>query len=236
VASGVDAPYLLSSYLGGLVTRLPKLADKATLPFLTDAITDAEWSVSRELGTRFDVTHFVPEITSDAVAPLDQTAGPTEYEPFYQWPGVLPGDGFPRIKTRVRPISKIVSATLYVPGTIITCFKFDASWLRVDRKSNEIVIAPTGTNAVYALAYAMGGLGWRTPQSLALEYYAGLDSTIPSPEIPSVKRLVALQATINLLPLISSWMNPTAIEDHEGPLIGVDRIGELAFGRDPRHA
>jgi hypothetical protein len=148
--------------LSGLATRLPQIAQEGFAPLLADAIAEGQLQVERALGTRFAVTQFIPQFDSGADPVPDQTNGPAEYEPYYQWPGALPGDGFPRIKTRIRPLQSVVSLMLTVPGTLISQFTFENSWLRCDRKSSEIVIAPTGGNAIYALAYAMGGLGWRT--------------------------------------------------------------------------
>lgn len=227
MASGVTAKSLLITYLGGLVSRLPQLLEPAYQSVLTDAISEAEWNVARDISVRFDVTHFVPDLNANAQVELDQTNGPQEYEPFYQWPGVLPGDGFPRLKTHIRPINRIVSLSLYVPGTIITHFTFDNSWLRVDRKSNEIVIAPTGGNAVYALAYAQGGMGWRTPQSCAIDYYAGMPPN--SDDWVQVRRLISIRATLQLLPILSGWLNPTAISSMSADGISQTRKSGFIF-------
>lgn len=207
--SGVDTAYLLATYLGGIATRLPQLREPGCEIVMTEAIEEAEWNVRRDISTRFDVTHFVPDLSANAQTDLDQTGGPQEYESLYQWPGVGPGDGFPRIKPKIRPIQRIVSLKLNMPGTIISNFEFPLDWLRVDRKAHEIVIAPTGGNAVYALAHAMGGLGWRTPQTAALDYYAGMPTG--SDDWPQLKRLVAIRATLQLLPILSGWLNPTAL-------------------------
>jgi hypothetical protein len=227
MAFEVTPAYLLATYLGGLVTRLPQLAEPSSASFLADAIAEAQDHVCTVLGTRFAVTTFTPEFGFQAGAALDQTNGPAEYEPYYQWPGVLPGDGFPRIKTRVRPLQSVTSLMLTVPGTLISQFTFDNSWLRCDRKSNEIVISPTGSNAIYALAYAMGGLGWRTPQSAALTYSAGLTPT--HHDWPKVNRLTAMRATLALLPMISSWMNPTAIMSQSADGLSQSRKSGFIF-------
>jgi hypothetical protein len=227
MALSVTPAYLLSTYLGGLVPRLPKLAEPATAPFIADAIAEAKLTVMRALGTRFAVTKFIPQIDPDLDPDPDQSNGPAEYEPYYQWPGVLPGDGFPRIKTRIRPLQQVFSLSLHVPGTIITQFTFDNSWLRCDRKSNEIVIAPTGTNAVYALAYAQGGLGWRTPQSAALTYSAGLDDN--HQDWPKVNRLIAMRATLALMPMLSGWLNPTAISSQSADGLSQTRKSGFVF-------
>jgi hypothetical protein len=219
--------YLLSTYLSGLVTRLPQLAEPSCAGFLADAIAEAQWKVARDLGTRFAVTKFVPQFDPNLdTAPTDPTY-PAEFEPYYQWPGVLPGDGFPRIKPRIRPLQQVISLILTVPGTIISQFTFDQSWLRCDRKSNEIVIAPTGSNAIYALAYAMGGLAWRTPQTAALTYCAGLDPA--SQDWPKVNRLTAMRATIALLPMLSGWLNPTALASQSADGISQSRKSGYIF-------
>jgi hypothetical protein len=205
----VTPNYLLSTYLSGLVRRLPQLGEEPCASFLADAIAEAQWKVQKDLGTRFVPTTFIPQLDTAADGYPSQSNGPAEFEPYYQWPGVLPGDGFPRIKPRVRPIQQIISLVLTVPGTIISQFTFDNSWLRTDRISNEIVIAPTGSNAIYALAYAMGGLGWRTPQTAALSYVAGLDPAYPN--WPKVNRLTAMRACLALFPMLSAWLNPTAL-------------------------
>jgi hypothetical protein len=205
----VTPDYLLATYLSGLVTRLPRLAESPCADFLVDAIAEGSWKVQRDLGTRFVPTTFIPQFDTGNDGYPPQTSGPAEFEPYYQWPGVLPGDGFPLLKTRIRPIQQIVSLVLTVPGTIISQFTFDNSWLRTDRKSNQIMISPTGSNAIYALAYAMGGLAWRTAQSAALTYLAGLDAQ--NPDWPKVNRLTAMRSTLALLPMLSGWLNPTAL-------------------------
>ena len=223
----VTPAYLLSTYLSGLVTRLPQLGEPVFAPFIADAIAEGQLQVSRVLGTRFAPTTFTPQFDPYADPALDQTNGPAEYEPYYQWPGSLPGDGFPRIKPRIRPLQSVVSLILTVPGTLVSQFTFDQSWLRCDRKSNEIVIAPAGGNAVYALAYAMGGLGWRTPQSCALTYVAGLEPT--NPDWPKINRLTAMRATLALFPMISSMMNPTAISSQSADGISQSRKSGFIF-------
>jgi hypothetical protein len=223
----VTPAYLLATYLSGLVTRLPQLAEPAFIPFLADAIAEASAIVQHDLSTRFSVTQFVPQVDTGVAAPLDQTGGPAEYEPYYQWPGVLPGDGFPVLRARIRPIQQIVSLTLTVPGTIISQFTFDNSWLRTDRLSSTIMISPTGSNAIYALAYAMGGLGWRTMQSAALTYIAGMEPT--HSDWPRVNRVVAMRSVLALMPMLSAWLNPTALSSQSADGVSQSRKSGYVF-------
>ena len=209
--TSVTPAFLLSGLLASVVSRVPNLADPTVATaLLTLGIAQAVADVQKELGTRMDVTHFVPYLGAAAPPALDQTNGPAEYAGYQQWPGAIPGDGIPSFRPRCRPLVGINSCTLYFPGALITTFAIPLSWFRVDRQTSEIVVAPTGGDAVYALAYASGGMGWRTPQTMALDYTAGLgpDGML---QWPQVDHLISLRAVIKVLPTISSMFNPTGL-------------------------
>jgi len=209
--TAVTPEFLLGDLLMGLVPRLPQLQDdNIAFPVLQRAIDIAVSEVQRELGTRMDVTTFIPYLGATVPPVLDQTGGPQEYCGYMQWPGNVPGDGFPSFRPKVRPLQGVVSAVIYFPGALITNFTIPLSWFRIDRLTSEIVLAPTGGDAVYALAYASGGMGWRTPQSLALSYSAGLGPQ-GMLDWPQVDHLISLRATLRLLPTFSNWFNPTGL-------------------------
>ena len=202
--SGVTPQTLRDGFLRGMLAAIPALADPSLDPQLADAIAFAESMVAKELGTRFGVTHFIP--MRDAGAQSPPGAG-NEYEYPMTWPGRIPGDGFPRFKPRVRPIVDIVGLTLDLPGALIAQFTVPVEWLRVDRQTNEVIVAPTGGTAAYALAYGQGFMNWRLPATLKLEYHAGLDE-VAMQSWPQIKRLVALRAMLELMPTMSMWVNP----------------------------
>jgi len=211
MSTSVTPTFLLNGLLSSLVSRIPQLQDpNITTPLLELGIAQAVSDVQRELGTRIDVTHFVPYLGAAAPPDLDQSDVPQEYSGYQQWPGAIPGDGFPSFRPRIRPLVGINSCTLYFPGALITTFNVPLSWFRVDRTTSEIVVAPTGGDTVYALAYASGGMGWRTPQTMALDYTAGLgpDGLL---QWPQVDHLISIRAFIKVLPTISSMFNPTGL-------------------------
>ncbi len=203
-SSGVTAQYLRDGFLRGLISAIPALADPSLDEAMADAIAQGEAQVQMDLGTRFQVTHFLPQMDAGVLAPV---ASGVEYEFPYTWPGRVPGDGFTRIKVRVRPIVQIVSMTLYVPGALIPNFPVPLEWLRVDRQTHEIMVAPTAGSAAYALAFGQGFMNWRLPATVQMEYYAGLDETGLS-QWPQIKRLVALRSMLLLMPTMSLWVNP----------------------------
>ncbi len=203
-SSGVTPQYLRDGFLRGLLSAIPSLADPSLDGQLADAIAQGEAQVQRDLGTRFQVTHFLPQM--DAGTPPVLADG-MEYEFPYTWPGRVPGDGFARLKVRVRPIVQVVSMNLYVPGALIPNFQVPANWLRVDRQTHEIMVAPTAGSAAYALAFGQGFMNWRLPATVQLEYLAGLDEAGLA-QWPQIKRLVALRSMLLLMPTMSLWVNP----------------------------
>jgi len=132
--SGVTAQSLRGGFLMGLQSAYPALADPSLDIEMADAIAYAESMVGKELGTRFGVTHFLP--MQSASAPVALPAG-SEYEYPMQWPGCIPGDGYPRLRTRVRPIVDVVSIVLNIPGSLVGQFPIPTDWLRVDRRTRS---------------------------------------------------------------------------------------------------
>lgn len=194
----------------GLLAPLAAIPQLASFPdtSIHAHIIAAEAEVERLLGTRFGVTRFLPyRDAAEPPAPIDELH---EYEPLYDWPGRIPGDGFPRLKPRVRPIVEVVSLSLSLPGAIISEFVVPLNWLRVDRLRHELLVAPSGGQAAYALAYGQGMMNWRLPSTCRIEYRAGLDEA-GLEQWPQIQRLVELKAVLKILPTASMWLNPTAL-------------------------
>lgn len=202
--SGVTAQSLRDGFLRGLILAYPALADPSLDVQMVDAIAETEAMVARELGTRFGVVHFRP--TRDALALAVLPAG-EEYEFPMQWSGRIPGDGFPRLRPRVRPIVEIIDLTLDVPGSLVKSYTLPLNWLRVDRQTHEIVVAPSAGTAPYALVQGLGLLNYRLPATAKLDYRAGLDDAALA-QWPQIKRLVAVKSMILLMPTMSLWVNP----------------------------
>lgn len=224
--SGVTTQTLQDGFLRGLVAAYPILGDPTTLnPQLQDAIDEAEGQVARELGTRFGVTHFFP--MRDAAAPAVLPVG-SEYEYPMTWPGRIPGDGFARLKPRVRPIVEVISLQLDLPGALIPQFTVPLDWLRVDRQTNEIIVAPTGGTAAYALAYGQGFMNWRLPATVKLEYTAGLDDA-GMLQWPQIKRLVSVRAMLQAMPTLSLWINPGMLSSESADGLSQSRGSGYVF-------
>lgn len=207
--SGVDVTYLKAGYLSALLSRVASLALFPD-PQIQDAIDEAEASVQRDFGTRFNVTHFHPDRSAGVQAdfPVNNPVTFDEYEAPYDWPGKLPGDGYSRIKTRVRPIVEVMNVTLQFPGAIMGVFSIPLEWIRVDRATHELLVAPSAGSAGYATIFGLGMTKYRTPMSVNIEYRAGLGATGLA-KWPLFKRLVALRSVLFLLPIFAAWVNPT---------------------------
>lgn len=223
--SGVTAQSLRDGFLRALISSYPVLADSSLDAQLVDGIEETEAMVARELGTRFGVVHFRPN--RGAGEPAALPAG-EEYEYPMQWPGRIPGDGFPRLRPRVRPIVEVVDLTLELPGALIKKYTIPTDWLRVDRQSNEILVAPTGGTAMYALAYGQGMMNWRLPATAQLEYRAGLDEAGMS-RWPQIRRLVAVRAMLILMPTLSLWINPGMLSSESADGLSQSRGSGYVF-------
>lgn len=210
--SGVDIAYLKQGYLAALLSRIKSLASFPD-PQIQDAIDEAEASVQRDFGVRFDVTHFHPDRSAGEQADFAATVPPSEpeeYEAPYDWPGKLPGDGYNRILLRVRPIVEVIKVTLQFPGAIMGVFSIPLDWIRVDRATHQLLVAPSAGSAGYATIFGLGMTKYRTPMSVNIEYRAGLGPD-GLKKWPLFKRLVALRAVLYLLPVFAAWVNPTGI-------------------------
>lgn len=223
--SGVTAQTLRDGFLRGLIASYPVLADTSLDTQLVDAIEESEAMVARELGTRFGVVHFRP--TRDAVALAVLPAG-EEYEFPMQWNGRIPGDGFPRLRPRVRPIVDIIDLTLDVPGALVKSYTIPLGWLRVDRRTHEIIVAPSAGTAPYALVQGLGLLNYRLPATAKLEYRAGLDDAAMA-QWPQIKRLVAVKAMILLMPTMSLWINPGMLSSESADGLSQSRGSGYVF-------
>lgn len=205
MSSGVTVDSIKKGFLGAIIARFPSVM--ATFPdeSIEEAIAEAEALVARELSTRFGVTQFIPERSASELPALDEGS---EYEAPHQWPGRVPGDGFPVLTMRVRPVVEVQAMTLDLPGAIISQFEIPSEWLRVDRATSGVLVAPCGGHAAYALAYGQGMMNWRLPMTTWVKYRAGLSAADLAGKWAPVRRLVAVHAFLTLAPTLSMWMNP----------------------------
>jgi hypothetical protein len=232
MASGVTAQELKDQLLYGLISQIPLLQSWGGIDdALTAAIEEAEGFVERELGTRFAVTQFRSYMAA-AAEPVPPTPGPgqdaVEYEPPYQWPGYTPGDGYPRIRTRVRPLLEVTALKLNLPGSIVAPYTVPLGWLRVDRTIHEVMVAPSAGTVPFGLAQARWWTGLRLPQSALLEYRAGLGAD-GLKKWPQVLRLVKLHAAIAFLPTAGLILNPTVSTSESADGLSQSRSNGYVF-------
>lgn len=218
----VSAAELRSGILRTLLARIPMLEGIKDAEIDT-AITIASRMVEEELGCRANVTEIRP--WSDASAP-DLVEG-EETEAPYPWPGTVPGDGFIRIRPRIRPIISVQSLTLKVPGSLIAAYNVPLSWLQVDRRYQEIIIAPTSGTSI--LGSLLGGMGLggglmpnRMPNVVHLTYKAGLGEA-GLKTWPQVKRLAEMRAVLYLLDEWALVVNPTSISSQSADGVSQSR-------------
>lgn len=223
--SGVTAQSLRDGFLRALISSYPVLADSSLDVQLSDAIEEVEAQVARDLGTRFGLVHFRPN--RGAGEPAVLPAG-EEYEYPMQWPGRIPGDGFPRLRPRIRPIVEVLDLSLDVPGALVKTYTIPLEWLRVDRQTNEIMVAPSAGTAPYALAQGLGLLNYRLPATAKLEYRAGLDDAGMS-RWPQIRRLVAVRAMLVLMPTLSLWINPGMLSSESADGLSQSRGSGYVF-------
>ncbi|HWQ09560.1 MAG TPA: hypothetical protein VN436_10645, partial [Holophaga sp.] len=157
----------------------------------------------------------------------------TETEAPYPWPGTIPGDGFIRIRPRIRPIVSVQSMSLKVPGSLIAAYEVPLSWLQVDRRYQEIIIAPVSGTSI--LGSLLGGIGLggglfpnRMPNVVHLAYQAGLgDEGLKT--WPQVKRLAEMRAVLRLLDNWALVVNPTAITSQSADGISQSRASGFVW-------
>ncbi len=205
-ASGITAATLRAGLLSGLIgpgARFESISNGD----LDGAILEAEAWVEQELSTRLQIKEFQSGM---GVGPWDAAADPEQEGP-YVWPGSIPSDGFPRLRSKVRPLVELKGVTLSFPGGIQSPVAMPLSWFRVDHIPGEVLIAPSPMGAPFMFTGMAGpviGLtGRQLPDAVLLNYTAGLGPAGLA-KWPQVGRLVALRASIQVLPQLSLLANP----------------------------
>ena len=229
-ASGVTTQSIRNGFLFGLIGpsgRYVGFPDAA----IDDAIDEAERQVEQELSTRLEVTEFQGSMGPGAPTLLASDF-PVEAEASYPWPALLPGDGWPLFRVRVRPLVELVSFTVSFPGGIVSPVDLSLDWFRTDHLLGEIVMAPSRINAPLAfsgLSAPLVGLSSRqVPQSVLIRYRAGLGKNGLN-RWPKIGRLVQLYATIQLLPQLSFLMNPEVLTSESADGLSQSRGSGFVF-------
>lgn len=224
--SGVTVETLKADLLYGLLSRLPLLSAWPGLDGALDrAIKQAESFVAQELGTRWDVTQFRSYMgAADPGAPVSGE----EFEAPYDWPGYTPGDGYPRIRTRVRPLVAVTGLNLNLPGSIVAPYSIPLSWCRVDRSTHEIMIAPSAGTVPFGLAQARWWTGLRIPEAALLEYTAGLGEAGLA-TYPQLARLASLHAALFFLPSAAIILNPSTLSSESADGLSQSRSNGYVF-------
>lgn len=179
---------------------------------ITDAIDQAERSLEADLSFRFAVTAFQGWMGPGASP--DPVAG-QEWEGPYAWPPSIPGDNFPRWRTKIRPIVALNGLTVIMPGGIQIRVDIPSQWCRVDHPQGEIMVAPSLFNAPLQSAGLTGPLilgitGRQLPMSVLIDYTAGL-GVEGMKKWPQIKRLVEYRASLYLLPDLAIMANPETL-------------------------
>lgn len=218
---------LRNGILAGLLARVPALSSVLD-ESLSSALAVAERETEVELGTRMAITTLRPW-TGAAAPPV---VSGEETEGTYPWPGIIPGDGFIRIRPRIRPIVSVEAMLLKVPGSLITSLTVPLEWLNIDRRGQEITIAPTSGTSI--LGSFMGGVGGnallpgRIPHTVFLTYHAGL-GVEGLRTWPQVRRLVELKTALYLLAEWSISINPTGISNMSADGLSQSRSSGYVF-------
>ncbi|MBI3131474.1 MAG: hypothetical protein HYZ13_09125 [Acidobacteria bacterium] len=177
---------------------------------MESALTEATASVEQELSTRFRVTRFRGHLGPGPVPALPK-GEVAEWEGPYPWPSPLPGEGFLRLPTRVRPVVEVLGAQVVLPGGGTGRVELPATWFRFEAWAGEILLAPAlGAAPLMAVGLPMTFptlFAGRLPQSVLLAYRAGLGTT-GIQRWPKLRRLVLLRAALRLLPALALEMNP----------------------------
>lgn len=207
---------------------------------IQEAIDEAISDVQLALSTRFDVTTFKPWFgpgpRPDDVDAVGPTPGPAaeaiEYEPPYDWPARNPGDGWPRVLTRIRPVVEIMDSVVVFPGGSVNSAPLPSSWFRYDFWG-EVMIAPNNWSApFFATGFQQVFLGQfqgRIPQSLGLNYRAGLTASDLKTRFNGISRLVQLRAEMRLMPKLALKMNPSLLTSQSADGLSQSRSSGYPF-------
>ena len=231
-ASGVTVQYLAQGLMRGLLGPGAPFHGLAADPegLLDEKITQAEADVENELSTRLVVTSFTGNMAPEAFpAPV---AG-TEIEGPYDWPPANPGDWFPRLRTRVRPVQALTGLEIILPGGIQTQMTLPLDWFRMDHLQGELMVSPSLTSAPLQAAGLMGplmlGLADRQiPKAVIMSYTAGMGPAEWA-RYPKVRRLVALRAAILILPDLSIMDNPLGLTSQSADGLSESRSSGYEF-------
>ncbi len=226
--SGVTATTLRNGVLAGLLGSGRPLASVADT-VLDGAINVAEQEVQSELSTRWKVITFKGDMGPDLLA---DPGTDTEWEGPYDWPGKLPGDGFPLFTTKVRPVQALLGMTLVYPGGTQRPIPVPKDWFRLDKLSGQALMAPNFFAAPFmasGLPTAILGLtGGRLPMSVLLNYSAGL-TPAQLVQYPQIVRLVELRAAMRLLPQFSLMRNPNVLNSQSADGLSQSRASGYIY-------
>ena len=212
IASGVTAETLRKGHLRGIIgpgARFETLPDLDAA--LDEAIEMAERALEAELSTRFALTTFKSWMGPGA-PPVDETV---EYEPPYDWPPQVPGDLFPRFRTKIRPVVSLESFEIVMPGGIQTQCSIPVDWVRLDHVQGELMVAPSLFSAPLQSSgmtgpMILGMVNRQLPKAVVFKYTAGLGAD-GLKKWPQITRILALRASCMVLPMLSTMANPETL-------------------------
>lgn len=223
----VDATYIRSNILPGLIGTGAKYATAVTDPQLEEALAIAQGFLEQRLSTRFQVTEF-QGFFGPGLRPDDSPSStpPLEYEDAYMWPSRTPGEGYLRWEPRIRPLVQVKGGTLYLPGVSVAPVPLQADWVRAEyrKPGGEIVLMPLYGSTPFALPQLPFGFislaEDRIPVAVLWNYTAGLrDGDFA--RFPQLRRLVGLTAAIQVLPGLAMQMNPTGLSSQSADGLSV---------------
>lgn len=231
----VDATYIRTNILPGLIGTGAPFNAAVTDPMLADSITNATAVLEQRLSTRFTLTEFRGFFGPAARPDDDPTqVPPLEYEDPYMWPSMSPGDGYLRWMPRIRPLVQVLSGTLYLPGVAVAPVPLQADWIRCEyrKPGGEIVLMPLFGSTPFALPQLPFGFlnlaQSRLPDSVLWDYTAGMRPG-DFARFPQINRLLGLVAGMMVLPGLGMKINPTGLSSQSADGLSVSRGNAYPF-------
>ena len=237
----VDASYLRSRILPGLIGLSGRYANFADPDSLDAAVAEGIREVEQRLSTRVEITHFkgwlgpgaMPENVPSAPATESTPAvEAVEYEPSYSWTSMSPSDGFLHWRLNIRPLQEVLGGSFRIPGSFAPGIEIKPDWMRPDPYTSEIVLMPQYGSAALVLPNLPFGLfNWmqqRINHAILWEYRAGMSASNWS-RFPQMNRLIALRAAIKYLPALSLKINPTGLTSQSADGLSQSRSSGYVF-------